>query len=170
LLGSRCALAVVMLLSACRPRPQPPVNAQAALVANGKRLFTAKGCQGCHGMLGKEGIVNENSIAGSVPALATLAESLFLDDKTQADQLVAMLASGRDPSAYSGPPPFDAFPRTVMQLQNVRKIISAGSQPGRANLTGPPPKLAMPAWGGQLSSREIDSIIAYLVTLEDWDH
>jgi mono/diheme cytochrome c family protein len=169
LLGSRCALAAVVLLSACRSPTRLPVNSQAALVADGQRLFTAKGCQACHGMLGKGGIVDENSITGSVPALATLAERLFLDDKSQADQLLAMLASGRDPSAYIGPPPFKAFPRTVMQLQNVRKIINEGSQPGRANPTGPPPKLVMPAWGGQLSAREVDSVIAYLVTLEDWE-
>lgn len=138
-----------------------PVNETAA--ARGKRWYGDAGCDLCHGSAGRGGIKNPNYIKDTAPALNTMAERMFLLEKEDRDIVIGVIESGK---------PLDQVedldvPRAaavVSQYKNIKNVILAGNPAGKRDKDGPKP-LDMPAWRDKLTEKQIDDIIAYLISV-----
>lgn len=151
----------------CVPEPTqiPPGT---GLVETGALLYKQKGCASCHGPAGRGGIPNDNSTRGTVPAHDTTAEKLFLRRREDADAFIRILEASGDlmSGADAGIP---AFPIVRTRFVNAREIIRKGRYTTGADPRGPQPPLQMPAWQFLLEDREIDALLAYFVSLQQWD-
>jgi mono/diheme cytochrome c family protein len=148
---------------------EPPPVAGATLVERGRWLFKRHGCFNCHGEGGKGGVANFNYIKDSVPALNTIASTIALDEKKDAEKIVALLENGEALKSDVASPPVPRWKLVYAKYDLVRQTIREGRAPGKKDAKGLTPPLEMPAWGQRLSERDIDAIIAYLITLEPWD-
>jgi mono/diheme cytochrome c family protein len=144
--------------------PAPPANAR--LVDRGRWLFQERGCVACHGQDAKGGVPNFNYVAGSVPALNALAERMMLFEPDDARAIIGALERGVALDALQTAPPVPRFAATLAQYHSIRDKIRDGSPSAKLNPEGPDPPLQMPAWKGRLSDREIDALVAYLLTLQ----
>ena len=122
-------------------------------------------CVGCHGADGTGGRPNFNSLRGFVPPLDRTAERLWLDED-EASIVVEALIEGK---VTSDNPAFSDLSRVglmINRLDNMREIIVHGSTPGKDDPDLPSPPLPMPPWERMLSNSDVDSILAYLLTLQ----
>lgn len=144
-------------------------------VEQGRRLYLASGCAACHGRAGEGGVANRNAPGGLVPALDDLAEKLELVERAEADAVVAAIESGADIASA----PLAALPdpdRVRERWRETALLVQHGAAVAAADPRRPPPPMPMPAFrfrahpgpaGGE--ARDIDSILAYLVTLTRWE-
>lgn len=134
---------------------------------DGKALFN-KYCISCHGKDGKGGVKNINYAKHTVPALNTMAEKLFIEYPEDAKYLEDLLNKGVDIEHMQPPLDLDSARRVIAQFNAVKQVIKNGSPAAKENPKGPAPKLHMPSWADGLTDRNIDSIIAYLLSLYQW--
>jgi len=146
------------------PSANQPVIAPLEGTTLGRARFRASNCASCHGEGGQGGVVNPNYISNTIPALDSLADRMMLYEPEDAEMAISILTSGVQPTDQ----PFRTYPRFMAQLESVRDTIRAGRTAGRLDPDGETP-VNMPAWGSNLNSREIDAIIAYLISLYEWD-
>ncbi|HLY72990.1 MAG TPA: c-type cytochrome [Planctomycetota bacterium] len=146
--------------------PPPPGQSH---VARGAWLFHRNGCFTCHGVKGKGGVPNWNYIKDTIPPLSTLAERMLIPDKEGADAIVGAMERAADLKTLSSDPPFARFNAFLAQYQSVKDVIRKGNPPGKKDPKGLPPPLEMLPFGMRLSDRDIDDLIAYLLTLEPWE-
>jgi hypothetical protein len=139
------------------------------LVERGRLLFERKGCVACHGASGRGGIWNPNYIKYTVPGLDSLAERMYLYDPEDSEVVLTLLEDGIDLDSVSDDPPFRRYNRFLAQYQSVRGVIRDGKPAGLRDTTGLAPPLHMPSWEAVLTDREIDALIAYLLTEFPWD-
>lgn len=86
-----------------------------------------------------------------------------------ADSIIAMLEQGLNLSTYEGPLPIENFGHFLAQYGSVwAKLVDGAPHVQRLDLTGPESPLAMPAWEAKLSSRDMNAIMAYLISVFDW--
>lgn len=137
-------------------------------VLQGRILF-AKYCSACHNDEGEGGIENPNYAKGTVPALNTLAEKMFIEYEEDAEYLAELLREGVDIENMSPPLDIDGRARVLAQYRAIRDVIKNGSTAGKADPEGPSPLLHMPSWSKGLTDDNIDSIFAYLLTIYPWD-
>lgn len=145
------------------PDPRPPASTSRREL--GRWLFR-RNCSACHGPEGIGGIRNENYIKDTYPRLNTLAQKMMFADEEDAAAVVGALESGEELRADI----LDiAKPGVVLaQYEAIRNVIRNGSRPGKKDSAGPEPT-AMPVWGDRLDDRDIDAILAYLITLQEWE-
>jgi mono/diheme cytochrome c family protein len=141
----------------------PPAGA--SIVERGKWIFHARGCVTCHGEGGAGGVSNFNYARGTVPALNGLSERLMLFDPGDVQSVVAALDHGVSLDSLSATTTIPRFAVVLAQYHAVEDIIRNGSVSAKLNPADPEPPLQMPTWGGRLSGREIDAVVAYLITL-----
>jgi hypothetical protein len=146
----------------------PPPTGQTRVV-RGSWLFRRNGCFMCHGEKGKGGVPNWNYVKDTIPPLSTLAERMLIPDKEGADAVVGAMERGVDPKSLSDDPPFARYKAFLAQLQSVRDVIRKGNPPGKKDPKGLTPPLEMLSFGARLSERDIDDLIAYLLTLQPWE-
>ena len=132
-------------------------------------MFRRNGCFTCHGEKGKGGVPNWNYVKDTIPPLSTLAERMLIPDKEGADAIVGAMERGADPKTLSGDPPFARYNAFLAQYQSVKDVIRKGNPPGKKDPKGLAPPLEMLAFGSRLSERDMDDLIAYLLTLEPWE-
>ena len=137
-------------------------------VERGRRLFATLGCVACHGEEGRGGVVNPNYLQGTSPTLALEAERLMLFDPEDAEIAIELLITGADLEALDADPPFRGYVRFRAQLENVRGVIRDGSAAGKLDADGPQP-FSMPAWAHAMDNEQRDLVIAYLISLYDWE-
>lgn len=143
-------------LRVAAPEPNLP------FLEHGRRLF-ARNCAACHGDAGRGGVPNLNYIKDTVPELNTLAEKkLLLFDKEDAEELGKALERNAPPDTWG------LKPASQAQFENVRNVIRKGNPAGKKDPKGPLPPFQMSPWAGVLSDRDIDAILAYLLTLQPW--
>ena len=66
--------------------------------------------------------------------------------------------------------PFPAYGRFLAQYASItKKILEGAAIVQKADSAGPYPPLFMPAWDNYLSKEEIKSLIAYMISLKDWE-
>lgn len=147
--------------------PQPPAGV--SRVERGKWLFKRKGCFLCHGEEGRGGVHNYNYVKDAVPALNTLAERLMLFDPQDARAIVEKLDKGEDLEKLADDPPISRYNVFLAQYKAVRELIRNGNRAGKKAPDGPQPPMSMPSWEHALSPGDVDSLIAYLITLEPQD-
>ncbi len=142
--------------------PQPPAGAP--LTERGKWIFLERGCVTCHGEGGRGGVQNFNYARGAVPALAGISDRMMLYEPEDVKTVVTALAKG-SLDALAGKTDIPHFEIALSQYHAIRAVIQNGSVSAKKDPTGPTPPLQMPTWAGRLSDRDIDAVIAYLLTL-----
>lgn len=145
------------------PRPDP---SRGRLVM-GDWIFR-RNCSGCHGPQGIGGIKNLNYIKDTIPILNTLAqEKMKISDSEDAKTIIELMEKGTNLEELPEPPiaKFNVF---LAQYKAIRDIIRKGNVAGKKDPLGPEP-MAMPAWGPKLNDDEINSILAYLLSLQKWE-
>lgn len=135
---------------------------ETSAVVRGKRTYNMAGCVVCHGTGGKGGVRNPNYLKEETPPLNTIADRMFLTEREDRDVVVEILESGKSLDEIES---LDVprAPAVVSQYKNIRNVILNGNPAGRRDKKGEQP-FDMPAWKETLTVRQIDEIIAYLVS------
>lgn len=147
---------------------EPPPPKGSSNIDRGKWLFQRKGCFLCHGEAGKGGVRNYNYVKDTVPALNTLAERMRLFKVEDANAIITHLKRSADLESLN-PPPFPQFNIFLAQYKAIKNVIREGSRSGKKDSKGPQPPLNMPSWKDKLSDKDIDDIIAYLLSIQPWE-
>jgi plastocyanin len=143
---------------------------QSTFIETGYFLYNQKGCVTCHGKNGSGGVYNPNYINRTIPELNTLADKMKLYWREDADTVIKLLESGDDLAALEDDPPFRSYNRFLAQYNSMRTKIKDGtSDLQMIDPQGPIPPLYMPSWEENLTSKEIDAIIAYLISEYSWE-
>jgi mono/diheme cytochrome c family protein len=137
-------------------------------VARGGLLFHQRGCASCHGLEGRGQIPNYNYITGTVRALDVVAKRMLIGDADEAKLVIDALTKG-SLAALAESPPYPQLNVTLAQYDALRKLIREGNPAGRKNPRWGAPTFDMPAWKGELNDRQIDEILAYLISLQRWE-
>lgn len=165
--GSELLVEKSIVTEACKLHE--PGSAELPFLDRGEYLFASSGCITCHGEGGQGGVRNPNYVKGTVPELAGLADRMWIYWEEDADSIIAMLEQGVDLATHEGLPPIENFGRFLAQYGSMRaKLVNGAPQIQKLDPTGPEPPLAMPAWETKLSSRDMDAIMAYLISVFDW--
>lgn len=147
----------------------PPPPALTTMVERGGYWFQTKGCISCHGAQGVGGVPNFNYAKGTVPALNTLADRMFLSSKDDVETFTKVLEQNNDPSDLKQVNGLSNWPLVQAQYKAVVKTIQEGSPPAKADPSLPDPPLFMPSWKEKLDRTQINSILAYLVSLQKFE-
>jgi plastocyanin len=139
------------------------------MIAWGRYLYYKNACITCHGNEGEGGIENINYVKGEVPAHDILADKLWLKEKEHADIFVEMLKNHIDFEDLEEEPDIPLFNLVLTQYYAAKDLIKNGKHCAKADAEGPEPPLQMLSWQALLTDRDIDSIIAYLITLYEWE-
>lgn len=146
-----------------------PPDSFSSFIDRGGYLYTRKGCVACHGDKGKGGIYNPNYVNKFVPQLDNLADKMKIYWKEDADIIINHLEANADLENLEEDPPIDNYSRFLAQYSSIRnKILNGSALLQMANPDGPRPPLHMPAWEEQLSSKDINAILAYLISQFPW--
>jgi mono/diheme cytochrome c family protein len=140
-----------------------------SLVARGEWLFRQNACFSCHGRSGHGGVRNPNYIKGTVPALDTLAERMYLFYPEDVDAIVEALEQRIPLEHLEDDPPVLRYRAVLAKYQSIKELLRKGNPAGKLDPDGPEPPLNMPTWGQRLSDSDIDALIAFLLTLEPFD-
>lgn len=160
------------------PAPPPPAEpywlaspppAGGTRVGRGEWLFRRNGCFTCHGEKGKGGVPNWNYVKDTIPPLSTLAQRMLIPDKEGADAILGAMEKSTDLKNLSADPPFARYNAFLAQYQSVRDVIRKGNPPGKKDPKGSQPPLEMMAFGARLSDRDIEDLIAFLLSLQPWE-
>ena len=147
-----------------------PLKDTTNIIEWGKDLYVRKFCNTCHGANGAGGIIDINYALKTVPPLNTLANKLKIPDKESADSIIKYLKLNSDLEKVSENPPFRTYGRFLAQYGSIRKKILEGAAiVQKADSTGPLPPLFMPAWDNYLTKAQINSLVAYLISLNNWE-
>jgi len=144
--------------------PEP----QGDLVERGAFLYARKGCVTCHGANGHGGVANDNSTNGTVPAHDTTAQKLFLASPEDAEAFIELVAEVEDLEAVEEAE-VSRFPVVRTRYLNAKEIVRQGRFSAKLDPQGPVPPLQMPAWDYLIEERQIDALLAYFVSLYDWE-
>jgi len=139
-------------------------RADAGMVARGAWLFRRQGCITCHGEEATGGVANPGAMNANVPALADLARRTFLFTPSDAASLVRALEQG-PLTALDQAPEIPLYAVVKKQYLATHQLVASGRFAAPMDPTSLPPPLEMPAWGARLTGRDIDSVLAYLLTL-----
>ncbi len=139
------------------------------MIAWGRYLYQKNGCITCHGDDGKGGIENVNYTKETVPAHNTMADTLFLREKEDAETFVQMLLARVNLDELEEEPDIPLFNLVLKKYSDAKELFNAGKNCAKADPNGPEPPLQMPSWEAQLTNRDFDAIMAYLITLYEWD-
>jgi mono/diheme cytochrome c family protein len=147
----------------------PPPDTLTTMAEKGGYWFQTKGCMTCHGAEGSGGVTNFNYAKGTVPALNTLADRMFLQSKDDVETFTKVLEETKDPSQLKQVPGLSNWTLVQAQYKAVVKTIQEGSAPAKADPNLPDPPLFMPSWKEKLDQNQINSILAYLVSLQKFE-
>lgn len=153
-----------------KPMQGESMAMSSSMIEHGKDLFMRKNCNTCHGDNGIGGVVNVNYALKTIPALNTLANKLKIPDKESADILIKLLEKNLDIDKLDDNPPFPTYSRFQAQYATItKKILEGAALVQKTDSLGPVPPLSMPAWDNYLTKKEINSILAYLISLNNWE-
>ncbi len=139
-----------------------PAPAVSGVVERGEWVFRQKGCFLCHGPAGQGGVPNRNYVKDTVPRLAPAT----LMKLAEPEHVLMVLEHLKRGLSLDSLPDAEAIPRfnlVLAQYHAIHQLIQTGRAPDKKDGKGPTPPLAMPSWHRELSSADIDAIIAYLL-------
>jgi hypothetical protein len=139
------------------------------MVAWGRYLYRKNSCIACHGEDGEGGVDNINYVRKEIPAHDILAENLWLREKEHADVFIGLLSSRVDVDELEEDPGIPLLNLVLTQYSAAKDLIRDGKLCAKADSVGPEPPLQMLSWEARLSDYDIDAIIAYLITLYEWE-
>ncbi len=146
------------------PRP-----AEDELTELGAWIYLDKGCDTCHGPEGRGGVANDNAANSPVPPHDATAQKLFLASQEDAEAFADLVARAPDLGTTPEPPEIARFPVVRARFDNAREIIRLGRYSAKRDPAGPEPPLQMPAWQFLLAERDIDALLVYFVSLQEWE-
>ncbi len=147
-----------------------PIKDSTNIIERGRDLYVRKSCYTCHGADCAGGVINVNYALKTIPPLNTLASKLKIPDEESADIIINYLKQNIDLEKMSENPPFPTYVRFLAQYGSItKKILEGAAVVQKADTTGPFPPLFMPAWDHYLTNAEINSLIAYMISLNDWE-
>lgn len=148
----------------------------AGVVARGDWLFHRSGCSDCHGLAGVGGVLDQDGTARPASSLNDLAQKMALVDK---NDRVAVLASFERGISLENAALQDVvadFKKVQGRYKLIRDVILTGGLGEQKNNTKAESARQMPAWqqrlyadGSPSTQADIDSVIAYLLTLQEFD-
>ncbi len=141
------------------PGPSYPLP----ITAKGNKTFGLY-CTACHGKNGRGGVRNPNYKNDFIPKLNTLSEQMFLYKKKKQDAVISILDEYGDLLEAGPQSDIPGFFKAVAKYMSVKNIIINGRIVEEKNPEGPAP-LNMPAWGKTIPEEEIQSVIAYLISI-----
>ncbi len=145
------------------------------LVERGAFLYLQKGCVTCHGPEGRGGVPNPNSTIQEPPAHDTTAQKLFLASREDAEAFIDLVARApelpepQELETLEEPPEIGRYPIVRTRFLNAEEIVRLGRYTAKLDPDGPEPPLQMPAWEFLLGERDVDAVLAYFVSLQDWE-
>lgn len=142
------------------PREDKPLNDP---VERG-RVTYAKYCIGCHGAGAAGGVTNENAKNPVVPALNGLAHRMAFTSADDVDALLRILrALNGAQLAESDAAKLANWTQIQRAIAETRRVIAQGLAVTAVDANGPEP-LDMPSWQHLIDEKEIDALIAYLIS------
>lgn len=139
-------------------------------IISGKNIFEEKGCISCHGKNGQGGVKNPYYVKNEVPSLNNLASTLKIDWPEDGDAIIYLLEKNADFQSLEDSEPIENYSRFLAQYNSIINKIMVGADSLQTVLPeNPQPPLVMPAWEHHLSKKEINAVIAYMITLNDWE-
>jgi hypothetical protein len=142
---------------------------QGDAVALGEYLYRKSGCSTCHGVEGEGGVENYNYVNYEIAAHNNTASKIFLRSEDDAELILEYIQEGIDWTSMEEPPEITGFPIVKARYEAAVSLIREGKNAARLDLAGPEPPLQMPSWKYHLSDPDIDSIMAYFISLNDWE-
>lgn len=141
-----------------------------SFISLGENLFNSNSCATCHGINGKGGVFNPNYINDFVPTLNDLAEKMKIYWKEDADIIIKLLEENVELEKLLDNPPISRYNRFFAQYESIfSKIINGTHKLQKKDTIGPEPPLYMPAWEYQLTKKDIDAIMAFLISQYAWE-
>jgi mono/diheme cytochrome c family protein len=159
---------VAFIASVPAHAPHPELGMSSPFVARGRQIFEKGGCASCHGAGGVEPVPNPGATDEHVPQLNRLADRMLIGGPVEAKAAVELLGRKSPPNTVSGRKTPEGYGQFLAQYRAVHNKIAFGSKPAEAYPGVMRAPLEMPAWHSVLSTRDIDAVIAYLITLQDW--
>ncbi len=156
-----------LAMDACPHDLEPPPREN--MIEWGRHLYRKHGCTTCHGEGGKGGVVNFNYSKPTAPAHNTLAENFSLEEQEEAEAFVKLLLARTDLGKMKRHPDIPQFALVRIKYEAAKDLIVKGKHCAKRDKAGPEPPLQMQSWREVLNDDDIDSIIAYLLTLYPWD-
>jgi hypothetical protein len=114
-------------------------------------------------------VPNPNSTIESPPPHDTTAQKLFLASEEDARAFIDLVCREPDLEDLPEEPEIARFPIVRTRYANAEQIVRTGRYTAKLDPAGPEPPLQMPAWQYLLEEREIDALLAYFVSLYDWE-
>lgn len=141
--------------SAVSNRLIPELSSEAnELVMNGAAVFDSQGCATCHGPAGSGGGVwIENAVDPHPPALSPAATYFGLT-RYQTLRAIESLSSSIAPES----------PALAEAYEDYRLQIADGGHPPMLSSSHDGP-IAMPSYAAALTDRQVDALLAYLLSL-----
>lgn len=139
----------------------------ATRTAEAGRRLAQQLCASCHGTELQGGIENPNSLRGEFPRLDNFRDKLFLDEDGVA--LLSSLLTVGDAAAVAQHPEVLALPRgslLAVRFESTVQVILEGNEVGQEDPNGLAPE-NMPAWRQRLGDGELESLLLYLLSLEE---
>jgi len=152
-------------ITMCSHTHKPKKPTEKNMLAWGRYLYKTLGCETCHGIDGRGGVKNFNSIKQTVPNHNKLASRLFLEDKDAAAEFIKLLTSHTNLDNAASSTEIPRYRLVLAQYRSAKEIIKKGKLSGILNPKNPKPPLNMPAWQDKLREKDIDAVIAYLIKL-----
>lgn len=144
---------------------------QGPSLKRGEQLFRTKGCVSCHNIQGQGGIKNINYVFNTIPKLNNRAELLSIFEIAEGLKVIEKLSKGEDLSMeFLLELDLVRPAMTLAQYESMKNLIRTGKpHEGKIDPSGIDPPLFMPTWVNELSNNDINNILAYLLTLSEYD-
>jgi mono/diheme cytochrome c family protein len=133
----------------------------------GRRVYELY-CSACHGPEGTGGVENPNCVNEVIPELDLIAERMFLFERPDGDEFLAAVEKYGDLNRADPAPDLPRYPVVLAQYNAIRQVILNGNPSSKADPEGPAP-FNMPSWRKSLTEDEVDSLIAYLVSIYEFE-
>lgn len=136
----------------------------------GEKIYNSKGCFTCHGTNGIGNVINPFYAKKTVPDHNTLATKLKILSKDDADIIIKLLKKNINLDSLEDNPPIENYSRFLAQYKSIITKIKVGA-PKLQTVSpyDPQPPLIMPSWEFYVSDQERNAIIAYLISLNNWE-
>ena len=151
----------VFALAACggaSPTPDAPESTEAFL-EHGAAIYEVAGCGGCHGSADGSTLPTEGW-----PSLHSFVSRFGLTVDTRGTAIDWIHTGALHDRSRDSSLPFEGFEQFVITARLYEGLVAGGGHDGLfEHMRFEEP---MPAWGETLSQRDIDAVLAYLISLD----
>ncbi|MFQ5636863.1 MAG: c-type cytochrome [bacterium] len=137
------------------------------LLAQGTRTYQLY-CRACHGPDGEGGVENPNYQNDVIPELNLIAERMFLFEREDAEAIIEAIEKFGDLNRAEPEPEVMRYPVVLAQYNAIRDVIINGNPAAKLEPEGPSP-FNMPSWRKSIPVADIDAVIAYLISIYDFE-